>query len=234
MVLYHWELSELEITPEGVLRGQGADPEIIKARRPKLFDLAEQTLQEGRHYLKPSVLLKEVSVEKVCHEKIILGNGIEIAGNLISQHLASSQRVMAVICTIGIDFDNYSSKISSISLLKGLALDGVGAAAVEALANAVCKKTDFRTNQEGLSTTIPLSPGMIGWPVDQGQPVIFEILEPNQFGIELSPHFLMTPRKSISMLIGIGSNFGVAGITCDYCAMRETCRYQDQYISSRN
>jgi hypothetical protein len=105
----------------------------------------------------------------------------------------------------------------------------VGSAAVEALANAACKHFEVQANALGLKSSIPISPGMVGWPVDEGQPEIFAILEPAQVNVSLSEHGLMTPRKSLTMVMGFGTEMQTSGKTCDYCAMRETCRYQDHY-----
>jgi hypothetical protein len=42
----------------------------------------------------------------------------------------------------------------------------------------------------------------------------------------------MVPRKSLTMVMGIGAELQSAGKTCDFCAMRETCRYQDHYAAN--
>jgi hypothetical protein len=114
-------------------------------------------------------------------------------------------------------------------IVLGLAIDGVGSAAVESLANAVCKEIELEAADKGFQTTIPLSPGMIGWDVEVGQPLIFELMDPAQIGVELTPYHLMVPRKSLSMLIGVGPGINSSERICDYCTMRETCRYQDHY-----
>ena len=78
--------------------------------------------------------------------------------------------------------------------MTGLALEGVGSAAVEALANAVCVYFEEKAAEENLRSTIPLSPGMIGWPLEQGQSPIFKLLDTKEFGISLTPSSLMLPR----------------------------------------
>ena len=113
-------------------------------------------------------------------------------------------------------------------IVLGLAIDGVGSAAVEALANGVCREIELEAAEKGFQTTIPLSPGMIGWGVEEGQPVIFDLMDPSKVGVELSPYYIMAPRKSLSMIIGVGPGINSGERVCDYCAMRETCRYQDQ------
>ena len=70
---------------------------------------------------------------------------------------------------------------------------------------------------------------MIGWPVNEGQPQIFNILDDPQMNVRLTEYGLMMPRKSLSMVQGFGKDMKIIGRTCDYCAMRETCRYQDHY-----
>ena len=114
----------------------------------------------------------------------------------------------------------------------GLALEGVGSAAVEALANAACNYFEEKAHEENLGSTIPLSPGMIRWSVEEGQPQIFKLLDTDEIGVSLTTSYLMLPRKTLSMVIGIGADIKAGGKTCDYCQMNETCVYQHQYTSS--
>ncbi len=70
---------------------------------------------------------------------------------------------------------------------------------------------------------------MIGWGVEEGQPLIFDLMDPAQIGVELTPYNLMIPRKPLSMIIGISPGIASGERICDYCSMRETCRYQNHY-----
>jgi len=211
------------------LRGQGADPEIIKSRSPRLFSLAERALDEGKELLRPAVLYRQLQVKETKHEQLILEDQFKISGEIVSRHLISAQSVIAIICTVGKELENHASKLSDGNLGYGLALDGVGSAGVESLANAVCSYFEEENLKNGLQTTMPLSPGMLGWPVEKGQPIIFEILKPGKIGVELNSQYMMSPRKSVSILMGVGRELGDSGNPCDYCAMNVVCRYKDQY-----
>ncbi len=224
-----WKVEDLPITVDSVLRGQGADPEIMKVRSPRLLSLAEKALEEGLKLLKPAVLSRQLQVEQVRHDHLVLEGGFKLSGEIVTRHLASAESVIAVICTVGPDLENFASRVSDNNLTFGMALDGVGSAGVEALAQAVCSQLEHENLKKGLHTTIPLSPGMVGWPVDEGQPILFEILEPGKIGVALNSHFMMIPRKAVSMLIGVGKEMNNTGNPCDYCSMNLTCRYQDQY-----
>lgn len=89
-------------------------------------------------------------------------------------------------------------------LVYALALDGLGSAGVESLANAACRQFEIEAEEQHLEATIPLSPGMIDWSVEEGQPQIFDLLPAEEIGVKLTPSWVMIPRKSLSMVMGIG------------------------------
>ena len=224
-ILRDWNL-QLEV--DQVLRGQGADPAIIRRRSPSLVAVAEKAIREGIHALKPEMLYRRLAVEGVIHDRIQLEGGNELRGTLIGQHLAPAVEVILMLCTIGAQLDEEVSQAVDSDTVFGLALDGLGSAAVEALANAACHQFESEAEARGLETSIPLSPGMIGWPVEEGQPQILGALEADQIGISVTPSWVMLPRKSLSMVLGVGLHM-MGGSSCDYCAMHDTCRYQDHY-----
>ena len=223
-----WTVEDLKLDVDGVLRGQGADPDIIRSRSPRLVDTAEKALASVIDLLEPAVLVKEFKVTGFKHNSMELEGGKKISGPLVAGHLAGASYITVAICTVGSKIDGYASDIMDDDIVLGLAVDGVGSAAAESLANAVCHEIEIKAAAEGLQTTIPLSPGMIGWGVDECQPLIFDLVDPSEIDVSLTPYYLMVPRKSLSMIMGIGPNISSGERICDYCAMRETCRYQNQ------
>ena len=223
------EIQDLDFDVDAVLRGQGADPGAIRSRSPRLVEIAEHALENGRALLEPQTLYRELNVNALRHERLVLDGGLFLTGELVSEHLGFAESVVLILCTVGDALDTHIAEAFKDDSVYGLALDGVGSAAVEALANAACKYFEDRAVELGLQTSIPLSPGMVGWPVDVGQSEVFTILEPAQIDVSLSEYGLMMPRKSLTMVLGFGPKMQTAGRTCDYCAMRATCRYQDHY-----
>jgi hypothetical protein len=220
----------LPIDVDQILRGQGADPAAIRARRPALVQAAEQALQEGLVHLAPVAAYRELAIESLRHERLVLQGGGELTGPLIAQHLRSAQQVVILICTIGDALERLVSRAMSEDPVRGLALDGLGSAAAEGLAAAAATHFEDRAKAQGLQTTIPLSPGMVGWPVEEGQAQVFSLVDADQAGITLTPGGMMIPRKSISLVLGVGQDVAAEGRACDFCNLRETCRYQDHYV----
>jgi hypothetical protein len=225
-ILRNWELA---IDVDAVLRSQGSDPEAIRERGGALMDLAEKALEEGKAYLSPIVAYRWLAIESLHHERIHLEGGARLTGSLISQHLGAAKQIVGVLCTIGDRLEEKVSEVMGEDPAYGLALDGFGSAAVEALANAVCYHFETQVAEEEYRASIPLSPGMVGWPVEVGQREIFDILGDDNAGVRLTSSSMMIPRKSLTMVMGFGPEVGNEGHPCDYCSMRETCRYKTDY-----
>lgn len=216
---------------DAVLRGQGADASVLRARRPALVEIAEAARQDSISLLQPRVVYRELAVEGVQHERLILQGNHKIESGLIARHLAAAQRVIVILATIGQALEEHVSKVWDADMVYALALDGAGSAAVEALANAACQYFEKKAAEGGMQVSIPLSPGMVDWPVSVGQPQLFELLGHAGEIVKLTQSFIMVPQKSLTMVLGIGADMKTSARTCDYCAMRETCRYQDHYTS---
>lgn len=216
----------LTLDADDVLRAQGGDPAAIRARRPVFIEVAEQALAEGLPLLQPGVAYHWLSVECLTHERLTLVGGGILSGRLVAQHLAAASQVVIIVCTVGPALETRSAQAMASNFHYGLALDGVGSVAIEALAIATCHHFEQQAVREGLQATAPISPGMVGWPVGEGQHQIFSLLDPAEIGVRLLPSGMMIPRKSLSLVIGLGAGVSDAGEPCDYCSMGDRCRYR--------
>jgi len=221
-----------EVTVDQVLLGQGADPQVIRARRPRLVAAAERALAEGLPLIAPLVAYEQLAVKEVRHERLLLENGAALTGPLIAGQLMSAQSVVVLLCTIGPEIEALSLRYVESDPIHSLALYGVGSAATEALSTAACRYFGQQAAGEGLLTTVPLSPGLEGWPVERGQPEIFQIIDAAAIGVELLPSFVMRPVKSTSLVVGLGKQIDSSARICDFCSRRYTCTFQDHYAQT--
>ncbi len=225
-ILRDWRL---EIDADMVLRGQGADPAAIRARQPRLVEMAERALNEGLALIEPAAACRELPVVSLRHGQLTLAGGAQLTGALIAQHLAPAEQVALIVCTIGQALERRIAETMRDEPAFALALDGFGSATAEALGVAACTRVEQQAARDGWHTSLPLSPGMVGWPVDVGQWQIFSLVDAASVGVTLTDSAQMVPRKSISIVMGIGRTPFSEGRVCDFCALRETCRYQDHY-----
>ncbi len=72
------------------------------------------------------------------------------------------------LCTAGPLLEERASEVMATGMVREFALDAVGSAAVEALANTACRTLADESAAAGHQTSVPLSSGMIGWSVEGG------------------------------------------------------------------
>jgi hypothetical protein len=221
---------ELDIPIEDIIRMQSADAGKVIQRNPTLVLMAEKALVEGSSLLAPAVQYRVLKVEQLRHERLMLEAGVELQAKLLAELLKSAEYVVLALCTIGPGIDRLSKEQFTQNPVFALALEGFGSAAVETLATEFCALIDEKASQCGMTSSIPMSPGMVGWPVDEGQGQIFGILDASAIGVRLTESSMMLPVKTISLVLGVGEALSGDGSTCDYCSMRERCHYRDHYL----
>ncbi len=221
-----------DLTIDQVLLGQGARPQALRARRPRLVAAAKRALAEGLPLLAPRVVYEQLKILEVRHERILLENGHVLSGPLVARQLMSAQSVVVLLCTVGDVIEKLSLRYLESDPLHSLALYGVGSAAAEALSAAACHYFGEQAARQGLETTVPLSPGLEGWPVERGQPEVFRILDAAAIGVELLPSFLMRPVKSTSLVVGMGKSIHTSSRICDFCSRRYACAFQDHDVQT--
>ncbi len=216
----------LNFTVDMVLRGQGADPKIIRSRRPALVALAEKSIRVGQPFINPTILYETFKITKKTEQAHTLNDRWTISGKLITEQLKNAEQVTIALVTIGTQLETELARIGKEGdMALSLALDGLANAAVDQLSICLCNQIEQRAREVGMQTTSALGPGMLGWSVETGQPQIFNALHPDPEIIELLPSGMMNPRKSTSFAIGIGKNISSKERACEYCAMNATCRY---------
>ena len=215
----------LSLSTDDILRGQGLNSELIHVRKPALLAAAKRAYSRGLSLLHPKALTREIAVLARRHDRILLKDGLSLSSPVVMRHLGGALRVVAAICTIGQELEESVTNLLESDPQLALALDGLGNAAVEMLAQQVCADIGKKLQDRGLKVSTPLSPGSLEWPVEIGQPQIFSLLEPARVGIKLTTGGMMIPKKSISFVLGIGYEMAQSDM-CEICSLKETCRYR--------
>ncbi len=216
---------DLTLGVDDVLRGEGADPDIVRSKKPSMLNAATLALNEGYAKLHPAAMIHRSRVMEHRHERILLQDGKELASPLLARHLAGAEQVVFALTTIGPDLEEHASSRMGKDPLLGIALDGLGNAAVKVLGEQVCMRIGKQAEAVGLTASTPLSPGEPEWPVEIGQPQIFALLDPSRVGITLTSGGMMVPKKSISFVVGVGPDMSRDDF-CELCSFNERCRYR--------
>ena len=206
-----------------VLQGQGIDPQ---RARPDVVAVAESVLDEAQALLSPAVTCTVLPVRDFRHQTVVLDGQMTFEGPLVARALAGATQVALAVCTIGAALEQRSAALFAAGdMLRALALDGAGNAAVGQLSMAVMARIREAASARGLGSGMRASPGQEGWPIQQ-QRVLFGLVPAGEISVQLTESCLMLPRKSVSFVVGVGPEMRPDAVTCDFCSKRERCRWR--------
>lgn len=112
--------------------------------------------------------------------------------------------------------------------LRAMILDSLGSAAVSEFSAVLADVIRGKAQAAGLNATRTFSPGAGSshWPLEN-QRYVFENIDAGAIGIRLSRTHTMSPRKSLSFIVGLGRNVVHAAhaFSCEGCVRRD-CTYR--------
>jgi len=186
----------------------------------QIVTLTESLLEEIKDIATPACAFKlfdgKINGETVCLDE---GSRLQV-GAILSSLMQGSECFAIFVATAGNSFQSYQDKLKSEDdMLKSYIADTIGSCIVEAAGDYM--ESMLEREIAGLRHTHRFSPGYCGWHLS-GQKEIFRLLDGNPCDITLSDVCLMKPIKSISGIIGIGSDVNEKTYGCHYCELK-TC-----------
>lgn len=224
-----FEVSMPEVTIQELFTAQGAD---YSKRSPRqgILDLNLQILEEAKGLVKSKVIWQEVNVLGKGEQEIYLDNKLTLRGSLLPKVLGSAESAVLFAMTIGSSIDQrVKDYIDKGQTLEAFILDSAGSAIMAKVANTAISEIVETYKAKHLSATFPLGPGHSYWKGLEDVRSIISFLKGDQIGISLTNSNLMLPKKSIAMVIGIGSNLpDFSNKThCDFCHLKENCNMRN-------
>jgi len=221
---------QIQVSIDQILTCQGADPASLRRRRPDIIRLTEEVLEREWHLVKPVLLSQYYEVCSFNDGTLFLEGGGKLWGPAITQNIAVAEAVVVMIGTIGPGIDRRISESFSQKPSYALAVDGMGTAAADRLREAAEHTFQEQADSRGWRLSRYFSPGMVGWKIIEGQKQVFSLLKGEKIGVDLMFSGQMTPQKSISGVLGMGSRVErPTGPPCQFCSVQETCIFQDRY-----
>jgi len=198
--------------------------------RPGMKSLIHELLAsiKTKHLLEPAIAYEIYSVTEVRQDQLSLEGYTSVHGQLLSSVLSEAKELAVVVCTIGPKLEKEATDyFRQEKPLRGLLLDGIGSAAVDALSQEVCKFIMHEASSRGYQASSPLNSGMPGFPITE-QWHLFQLVPAEEIGVSLTLSGMMVPQKSASMVIGIGPRMKTwtQAEVCACCNLKETCPYQ--------
>ena len=198
--------------------------------RPEIKQLILELLEsvEKAHLLEPAIAYEIYPVTALSHSQVTLKGGAVLRGSLLSSLLPQAKELAVVVVTIGPGLEKQVTDYTSRNEpLRGVLLDGIGSAAVDSLTQEACKLITAEALPRGYQVGSPISPGMPGLPITEQWPLL-EMVPAREIGVSLTSSGIMVPRKSASMVIGMGLKMKTwtRAEVCARCNLSQTCQYR--------
>ena len=192
-----------EITVDNVCRFLGGDGTRRLSKR--LQGNIDRSIQRARELIRPKVVYTEKTISQAHNGSLILEEDVALRSGKLSKALGKCDRAAVFIATVGRGIDSFIQKlVTRKKLADAYVFDAIGSVAAEETVERFQKMFDHRSRPRKEQTTLRFSPSYCDWHVEE-QRKIFGLLDNSLIGVHLSPNFLMSPRKSVSGIFGIGS-----------------------------
>jgi hypothetical protein len=199
---------------------EGEDSELVT-------DLIEEILKESREICTPKAqysIFTGIMFED-SSKSVEIGNISFRIKKIVYNQIKKSDSAAIFLCTAGAEIGIRSRKaMQDRDLLRGYIYDVVGSEIVEATADLMQVELEKEVISEGRKITNRYSPGYCGWDVAE-QHKLFQLVPDNFCGIRLTESALMDPVKSISGIIGAGTDVRFNPYTCGMCDLKD-CFYR--------
>lgn len=173
---------------------------------PKLKEFPEEevldAVREMTALAEPRGIWESFSYDPL-QQMILSPASLRIKGNSIRRHLEECLQVAVMAVTVGEEVEHQiSGYFADGHYTRGLLLDAAATASVEHLADQLNRYIEKKFTGKGKVCTWRFSPGYGDWPVTQ-QASLCSILGTERIGIHVTAYSMLTPRKSVTAVIGL-------------------------------
>jgi len=203
-------------------RGAKVRPEIKFLIRELLASLKKSSL------LEPAVAYEYYTVRSMTGSQISLDGDKAINGPLLPAIFPEAKELAVLLCTIGPRLEGQAADyFNQGEPLRGTLLDGIGSTAVDVVTPEVLRRLSTEVSSRGYEISSPVNPGMPGLPLTE-QWNLLGLVNADEIGVSLTASGVLVPRKSTSMVVGIGPKMTrwTQAEVCARCSLRETCHYK--------
>lgn len=152
---------------------------------------------------------------------------LAFTGQDVPALLADCDRVVFFAATLGNGLEMAIRRAQVRDMTRALVLDCCGSAAIEAVCDEAEGEILTALNDPSVYLTDRFSPGYGDLPITAQTDLLAAVDGPRRIGLHLTASNILTPRKSVTALIGLADrpqNKRFRG--CAYCSMFETCAYR--------
>jgi len=216
------ELTLTELDEREILRYLGCRG----AADERTLNLVRRGQGELLSAIKPRFLYKVCSIFPAGDEDgVQMESGPLLSGQDIKRHLLGCDRVAVMACTISAQADALVRRWEAEDMAYALVLDACASAAVEAVCDLA--EENIRSALPGFHFPYRFSPGYGDLPIALQNELLHLLDAPRRMGLCATDHHILTPRKSVTALLGIAQGeIERERRGCQSCNLAQRCAFR--------
>ena len=154
-----------------------------------------------------------------------LNSGLLLPGQALHEHLSGCSKVFVLCATLGAQVDTLIRRAECADMTQALTLDCCASALIEQL----CDRAEqlLQTQFPGCFFPYRFSPGYGDLPLEVNTPLLALADAPRTIGLCATDHHLLTPRKSVTALLGVAEHpIESKKRSCLGCPAHDGCQYR--------
>jgi len=196
----------------------------IEMDREKALKRFEGKINDAKEIVHKNIRLETVyesyPITSIEPDSISLA-GVTFESDMLPKVLEKSGEALLYVIS-GFGYDEI--ELAETDTFKLMMIDGWGTAIIEEADNVMLDMIESDLKKKGeLFLTHSWSPGQHNVDIKL-QKQLFGLLKPEEIGTSLNKSFMMKPKKSVSGIIGIGTDKDAPQMrACDFCKLAATC-----------
>jgi hypothetical protein len=225
MIFYNLTFSDLQLDMKEIYLNSGYGGH---APDNEIAENIEKIIVFAQTFCIPRAGYKVYNINSIDKNFIEINKVSMKTGPIITKYLLKSTHIAVFVATAGKEYDDYLQKLKAEGdLVNEFLADAVGSEIAEATVRFITDKVTEEAKIIGHSVTKPYSPGYCRWHVRE-QKQLFSFLTDQPCGIKLNDSFMMHPIKSVSGIIGIGTEVEYSPYACEICGLKSCYKRKDE------
>lgn len=155
---------------------------------------------------------------------LLKGAQLSLTGNSITEHLKGCEKAAVMCATLSGDVDKLLRQNEISNMVQALIIDALANAAIEQVCDGV--EEIIMQEFEGYSHTWRFGVGYGDFPLTT-QKLLLETLDAGKrIGVCATESCILTPRKSVTCVIGLSKEQVNKKKSCDNCNLKDTCQFR--------
>lgn len=173
----------------------------------------------------PKFVWRVFDIEKTSEGVEVKNTALVFKGKNIAAHLRGCEKCVLLAATLGAGADGVIRAYEVSAMEKAVVADSLASAAIEQVCNAA--EQEIQSQLAGYNFTWRYSPGYGDFPLDIQGEFIKTLDAGKRIGLSVSESLILTPRKSVTAVMGISEQEISKGRRgCGCCNLKGQCEYR--------